>query len=143
VKLVLSLYCGCSLQGTCTVDWSYIAYCHSSILSLMCYLLYVRTGLFLLCGGVFCTLYIATVCLVLHCWKKVSDCAEFGWFIVLLVAGSGYFGAKILGLFCGYWSFIEASKILLGAILYSSFKWLLMENFFVKKVTFSGVEEGR
>ena len=39
VKQVLSLYCGCSLQGTCTVDWSYIAYCHSSTVSVLCYLL--------------------------------------------------------------------------------------------------------
>jgi hypothetical protein len=82
-----SLYCGCSLQGTCTVDWSYIAYCQSSTLSLMCYLLYVRTALFLLCGCVFCT---AEYC---HCmsdpsllekglrcsWVGVGHCPSGGW----------------------------------------------------------------
>ena len=61
-----SLHCDCSLQGTCTVDWSYIAYCHSSTVSVMCYLIYVRTGLFLLCGGVFCT---AVYC---HCLSDPS-----------------------------------------------------------------------
>jgi len=66
VKLVLSLYCGCSLQCTCTVDWSYIAYCHSSTVSVLCYLLYVRTGLFLLCGSFFCT---AVYC---HCLSDPS-----------------------------------------------------------------------
>jgi len=57
------------------------------------------------------------------------------WLVGVLV------GAVWLGLFCGYWSFSEASKILLGAMLYSSFKWLLKENFFVNKVYFFRVED--
>ena len=32
-------------------------------------------------------LYIATVCLILPCWKKFSGGPELGWVIVLLVAG--------------------------------------------------------
>jgi len=87
VKLVLSLYCGCSLQGTCTVDWSYIAYCHSSTISVLCYLLYVRTGLLLLYGGVFCT---AVYCYSLYdpsllekgfrcSWVGVGHCPSVSW----------------------------------------------------------------
>jgi hypothetical protein len=54
--------------------------------------MYVRTGLFLLCGGVFCT---AVYC---HCLsdpsllEKVSSGPELGWVIVLL-AGWGKFMA--------------------------------------------------
>ena len=75
-------------------------------------------------------LYIATVCLVLPCWKRVSGGPELGWVIVCLSAGQVLVGAGWLGLFYGYWCFSKASKILLGATLDSSFKWLLMENSF-------------
>jgi len=117
-KLVLSLYCGCSLQGTCTVDWSYIMYCHSSTVSVLCYLLYVRTGLFLLW---WCVLHCCI--LPLFVWsflagKSFPVVLSWGgslsfWWLVGLLVGVGW-----LGLFCGYWSFSKASVILLGAMLY-------------------------
>ena len=71
-------------------------------------------------------LYIATVCLILPCWKKVSGGPELGGSLSQLVGV--LVGAGWLGLFYGYWSFSKASKILLGAMIDSSFKWLLMEN---------------
>ena len=67
-------------------------------------------------------LYIATVCLFLPCWKNVSGVPELGRVIFRPVAGRLLEGAGWLVLFCGYWSFSEASEILLGAVLDSSIK---------------------
>jgi len=67
-------------------------------------------------------LYIATVCLVLPCWKRVSGGLELGWVIVCLSAGRLLLGHGGWAYFYGYWSFNKASKILLGATLDSSFK---------------------
>ena len=64
----------------------------------MCYLLYVRTGLLLLCGGVFCTAVYCTVCLFLPCWNNVSGGPEMGWVIVRLVAGWGIGRGCVVGL---------------------------------------------
>ena len=50
----------------------------------------------------------------------MGHCLSLPW---LGVGGAGW-----LGLFYGYWSFSKVSKILLGAMLDSSFEWLLMEN---------------
>ena len=114
VKLVHSLYWDCSLQGTCIVNWSSIVYCNSSTVSLLCYLLYVRTGLFLLCGGVFCTAVYCTVCLILLVGKRFPVVLSWEWslsvwWLVGVLVGDGW-----LGLFCGYWSFRETSVSLLG-----------------------------
>jgi len=91
VYLVLSLYCKCSLQGICcTINLSYITYFLSPIVSVLCYLRYMRV---LACS--FCVvvssalLYIATVSQILPCWGKVSGGPELGWVIVLLSAGRG------------------------------------------------------
>ena len=43
-------------------------------------------------------LYIATVCLILPCWKKVSDSPELWWVIVRLVAGRGIGRDWVVGL---------------------------------------------
>ena len=85
----------------------------------MCYLMNVRTGLFLLCGGVFCTAVYCHCMSDPSCWKKVSGVPELRWVIVLQVAGRGIrrsLGAEWLGLFCGYGIFSNATKILLGEL---------------------------
>jgi len=76
----------------------------------------------------FSLLYIATVCLVLPCLKRVSGGPELGWVIVCLSVGRVLVGQGGWTYFYGYWSFSKASKNLLGAVLHLSFKWLLMEN---------------
>jgi len=43
-------------------------------------------------------LYIATVCLILPCWKRVSGGPELGWVIVLLSAGLGIGRGWVVGL---------------------------------------------
>ena len=50
--------------------------------------------------------------------EGVCHCPSLGWL--------GYWEGH--GGFYGYWSFNKGSKILLGAMLDSSFKWLFMEN---------------
>jgi len=66
--------------------------------------------------------------LVLPCWKRVSGGPDLGWVIVCLSAGRVLLGQGGWTYFYAYWSFSKTSKILLGAMLNSSFKWLLMEN---------------
>jgi len=48
----------------------------------------------------------------------VCHCPSLGWLGYWEGHGGSY----------GYWSFNKASKILLGVMLDSSFKWLFMEN---------------
>jgi len=43
-------------------------------------------------------LYIATVCLILPCWKKFSGGPELGLVIVLLSAGRGIGRGRVVGL---------------------------------------------
>ena len=88
---VWSWYFHCIVADTAThfYRWlEYIAYCHSSTVSVLCYLLYVRTGFFLLCGRVLCT---ALNC---HClsdpsfsenvfqwsWFGIGHCSSDGWY---------------------------------------------------------------
>jgi len=42
-------------------------------------------------------LYIATVCLILPCWKKVSGGPDLGWTIDRLVAGRGIGRGWVVG----------------------------------------------
>ena len=63
----------------------------------MLFILYVRTGLFLLCGGVFCTA-VYCHCLSDPCWKKIFGGPELGWVIVLLSAGRGISRGWVVGL---------------------------------------------
>jgi len=58
----------------------------------------VRTGLSLLCGGVFCTAVFATVCLILRWWKKFSGCPVLGRVFVRPVAGRGIGKGWVVGL---------------------------------------------
>ena len=79
----------------------------------------MRTGLFLLCGDVLCSV------VYWHCLsdtsfsKKVSGGPQLGWVIVRLVAGRVIrrsLGVEWLGLYCGYGIFSNATKILLGEL---------------------------
>ena len=98
VKLVLSLYCGCSLQDTCTIDWSYITYCYSSTVSVLCYLhcMYILAFSFCVVASS-ALLYISTVCLILPCWKRFpvflswSGSLSLSWLVGVLV-GAGWLG---------------------------------------------------
>jgi len=75
------------------------------ILRIVLFTLYVHTGLFLLCGGVFCT---AVYC---HCLsdpsllEKVSGVPELEWVIVLILAGRGTGRGWVVGLIL--WLFLE------------------------------------
>lgn len=73
-------------------------------------------------------LYIATVCLILPCWKKASCGPELGWVIVLLVPGSGIVRGWVVGFILWLLEFQQGIENFVGAMLVSSFKLLLMEN---------------
>ena len=66
------------------------------------------------------------VCFILV-GKAISG-PKLGWVIVILSAGRVIGRGWVVGLFYGFWSFSRASKILLGAMLELSFRWLLLEN---------------
>jgi len=67
------------------------------------------------------------VCYVLV-GKRLSVVLSWGGSLSFSRLGGVLVGAGWLGYFYGFWSFSRASKILLGAMLESSFKWLLLEN---------------
>jgi len=73
-------------------------------------------------------LYVATACLLRPCWEKVISSPKLGWVVVILSVGRGIVRAGWLDYFYGFWSFSRASKILLGAMLELSFKWMLLDN---------------
>jgi len=60
---------------------------------------------------------------------KVNGGPKLGWVVAILSAGRGIGRGWVVGLFYGFWSCSRASKILLGVMLESSFKWLLLENY--------------
>jgi len=73
-------------------------------------------------------LYVATACLLRPCWERLLVVLSWGESLSFSRLGGVLAGAGWLGYFYGFWSFSRASKILLGAMLESSFKWLLLEN---------------
>jgi len=140
VILLIGSFCLLCEAGSYTVLWLFSArhlYCWFELHCLLPFLYSKLTVLFTVCAY---WLVPALWWCVLHCcilplfvWyflvgKRFPEVPSWGgslsvWWLVWVLVGAGW-----LGLFCGYWSFIDSQKILLGGMLDSSYKWLLMVN---------------